>query len=462
MDNNEKDEFFDLPPAPAPVREAETAPQLSSSGGKKAARIAAVVLGMILVAVAGFLGGWYGQYYSLDEEVRTYLWAKSVLEKNYYQPIDEAELYSRLYDSLSIDPYTKFYSSQAYADYVAEGAGDLEGVGLSFFIGQKQDETARIFVSEENSPACKAGLRKGMYIVGFGRTEDSLVGGNYREFAEFYARQKDSFVLRCGYAPDGSDARNYTVQRESYQASYLYYRDSESSFRFRGSGKNLALTETNEPLAGLDEKTAYVRLNEFSGNNTPTEIVQILSKMKERGRENLILDLRSNGGGYLGILGDVASHLMRNAEGSNPVIASTVSRSGHVTRYICAQNDFKKYFNETSKVYVLADEYTASASECLLGVLIDYGTCSYGDVYLRKDENGVAKTFGKGIMQSHFTDNNGAAMKVTTDTVNWPLSGKCIHGVGVTEQDGAVGVPAPFIWGEEDEMLDYVVSKVCG
>ncbi len=460
MENHDRDDFFDLPtPAPAPAAQPA---QGQTGGTKKTVRVVALVLGILLAVTGAFLGGWYGQYYSLDEEVRNYLWAKSVLENNYYQPIEEGELYEYLYASLSIDPYTRYYPPQEYSDYLAEGAGENVGIGVSFLNSASEEETAQIFSIVENSPACRVGLRKGMYILAFGETEDTLSEGTYGDFAQFLPAQKGEFVLRCGFEQDGSDAQNYTLKRVSYQASFLHYRDSETSFRFQGDGSTLSLTETHEPLVGLDEKTAYIRLDEFSGNNTPVEFVSLLERMKERGRTDLVLDLRSNGGGYLSILGDIASHLMRTAKEKNPPVIVTTSRSGQVTTYICARNDFGNYFNSDSKVYVLADEYTASASECLIGALVDYGTCAFSDIFLRENENGVAKTYGKGIMQSSFTAANGAAMKLTVATVNWPVSGKCIHGVGVIPQDGAIPVPGPLSWGAKDVMLEAVLAKICG
>lgn len=462
MENNNRDEFFDDPsPAPSPAPSSAPSPANGKSN-QKATRVVALVLGAVLIAVAAFLGGWFGQYYSLDEEVRTYLWAKSVLEENYYQPVDEAELYQNLYNSLSIDPYTQFFPPEEYDSYIAEGAGENMGIGVSFFAEQKENDVAQIFSVVENSPACRAGLRKGMYILSFGTSASDLTAGTYAQFRTFLSAQKGEFVLRCGFDKSGAGARDYTIKRESYQASFLHYRDSETSFRFQGSGSAPALTETHEPLVGLDAKTAYIRLDEFSGNNTSAEFVQLLNTMKERGRENLILDLRSNGGGYLGILGDIASHLLRNATERNPVVTVTRARSGQITRYVCAQNDFSSYFPATARVYVLADEYSASASECLIGALVDYGTVPFENLFLRENEAGIAKTYGKGIMQAHFESANGAAMKVTTATVNWPLSDKCIHGVGVTPEDGAVPIPAPFLWGESDPMLQEVLSRVCG
>ncbi len=458
MENDQKDEFFD----PAPSQAPEQAPASAPKSGR-GLRIAALVLAAVLLAAAGFLGGWFGHYYSLDGKVREYLWAKSVLEKNYYRPLDDAELYESLFDSLAVDPYTEYFSPEEYSKDVAEGAGKNTGVGLAFYRGNYTDEEIpmRIFLVYENSPAARAGLKKGMYVLGFGTSGEDLKTGNYPKLKEFMAEQNGAIVLRCGFDENGSDAELYQIAPQAYQSSFLFYRDSESSFHFTGEGKTLSLTETNEPLQGLDEKTAYLCIEEFSGNNTASEIVQLLSKMKERGREDLIIDLRSNGGGYMDIMGSISSHFIRSAEQKNPVVVVTESRDGGITRYVCTNSDFDRYFTPNSRIAVLADEHTASASECFIGVLVDYGAVSFSDIYLRRGENGTARTFGKGIMQTIFTGANGSAMKVTTATVKWP-SGKCIHGVGVTEEDGAVGIAGDLFWGEPDVMLQEVLSRFCG
>lgn len=456
FDRQEKDEFFDPIPENDGMNAAQE-PQKTPTHKKVAA-----VLAALLIALVSFLAGWLGRYYALDEEVRTFLWAKSVAEKNYYQTIDEAELYQRLYDLLDLDPYSELFTPEEYADYAASGAGQNVGAGIALIdqIVPPNTVIPRLFLVVENSPACAAGLRKGMYIFSVASEEGGTFSGTSEEIIDFLSAQKGTFTFRCGYEQDGSDAREYALARRSYQAAYVHYRDSETSFRFRGDGARLSLTETEEPLAGLDAKTAYLRLDEFSGN-AAGEFALCLAKMKERGRTELILDLRTNGGGYLDILGDIASHLMKNAEERNPVVCTATYRNGKKTRYLCSGNDYFSYFTESSHVYLLADENTASASECLIGVLVDYGTTAYSEIFLRENSAGEARTYGKGIMQSHYMSASGAMMKLTVATVNWPVSDRCIHGVGVTPADGAVGIPADLVWGKSDPMLEEVIGRVC-
>ena len=443
MDKQVKDELFD-----GPYEE----PQKK----KKPIKAWYIVLAVLIAAVA-FLGGWFGHYYSLDEEIRTFLWALKVSKNNYYREIDEKALYESLYDLLNLDPYSQLFSADEYAAYEAEGQGQNIGIGISL-TDETQDGVTipRLFIIIEGSPAMVAGLRKGMYIFGFGNGE-TLSYGSSSELVEFIGRQNGEFTLRCGYEKDGSDAKNYTLKRANYQAAYVHYRDSEIASHFRYEGTTGKLERTDEPLAGLDDKTAYIRLDEFSGN-AAAEFEACLALMKQRGREHLILDLRTDGGGYLSILNQIASHLLRNAKESSPVVAQTVYRSGRKSISRATGNDFYNYFQESSRVCILADEYTASASECLIGAMVDYGTVQFSDIYLREDESGVAKTYGKGIMQSHFRSASGAAMKLTTAEIIWP-SGKSIHGVGVIPKDGAIPVKADLIWGKSDPMLQKVIES---
>ena len=83
---------------------------------------------------------------------------------------------------------------------------------------------------------------------------------------------------------------------------------------------------------------------------------------------------------------------------------------------------------------VLANENTASASECLLGVLVHYKELlkSESDVILEKNAQNQYKTYGKGIMQTTYKLLSGGALKLTTAKIYWPDYKSSIHGVGFT------------------------------
>ena len=121
---------------------------------------------------------------------------------------------------------------------------------------------------------------------------------------------------------------------------------------------------------------------------------------------------------------------------------------------------------------VLADNGTASASEALIGVLIDNGVMDYGDVYISDfsesylkftgtaDKNG--RTYGKGIMQTTFVNHStGEALKLTTAKIYWPKGDVSIHDVGLTDEKCKT-VPTDWEVTYGDTQLAAAVAAIYG
>ena len=97
------------------------------------------------------------------------------------------------------------------------------------------------------------------------------------------------------------------------------------------------------------------------------------------------------------------------------------------------------FFEHLTAISVIANERSASASECLIGALICYGDIFSADrLIIEKNLDGVAKTYGKGIMQTTYKLISGGAFKLTTARILWP-DGTCIHGKGIyTSEENSV------------------------
>ena len=461
MDNLDfNDEFRPQEPAPQQQPQAMPAPQPSGVSGERkkigAVKITLLSVGAVALAVVCFLAGWLGRYFSLDGRARTLMWLIETVDKNYYKDIPDEkwdELYGKFYDMVLPDKFCTYYSPEEYDALVRESEGSNRDTGLA---AVDEGDTLRVFRVVGNSPAALAGLQAGMTVYRFGKSEQEMQKGNRNALYALASEGVNTLYLECGYSSE--DKAVYSVTSADYLASYCSYRDSATSFDFRGE-KTLTLTDTGNALIGLDDKTAYIRVAQFDGN-ADREFVSLLQKMHERGRENLILDLRCNGGGYLSTFRSMAAHLMKNAEGKNPLVATAKFGNGNETKFLAYGNDFSTYFSADSRVTVLADENTASASECLIGALVDYGTADFSDIYLRKTEGKEAHSYGKGVMQSAFVSMDGSAVRVTTAEIFWP-NGRSIHGTGVTESLGANGIVAPLIPDQTDAMLAQVVARVC-
>ncbi len=417
----------------------------------------AIAVGAVACALALFGLGWLGMWLSLGKNTRALLWAVKTAENNYYQDITEDDIYGGFFDSFTdtLDPYSGYYPKKEYGEVLDRNAGKSAGYGFSVY---EEGSTAHPFLYSVtgNSPAERAGLRNGMYIFAIGESEETLKAASKEGITALLDGAEGPVVFRCGYARDGSDAKNYTFEYAEYRVSYCLYRDMGGSYRFDPTDLSKKI-DLGDPLAGADMDTAYIRFDRFYGT-APEEFAACLALMKERGRKNLIIDLRGNGGGYLDDFCEIASHLLKDAEEERPVVAKARYRDGGEYIYRAPRNDYDKYFSEESEVYVIANESTASASECLIGALVSYGTLPYDHIFLRAN-GGKARTYGKGIMQSTYTDSAGNALKLTVAELFWP-NGTSIHGKGVTEADGAIPLSGGTIFVEEDGILREVLGVV--
>lgn len=125
-------------------------------------------------------------------------------------------------------------------------------------------------------------------------------------------------------------------------------------------------------------------------------------------------------------------------------------------------------------MFVLANAGTASASEALIGAMVCYGALDYKNVFVSQysdayinwlypDGKGVknARSYGKGIMQSSFTNfSTGEVLKLTTAKIFWPDETTCIHDVGVTVGDGCTPLPAEWEWTKDDAELKTAVEII--
>jgi carboxyl-terminal processing protease len=214
--------------------------------------------------------------------------------------------------------------------------------------------------------------------------------------------------------------------------------------------------EYETAYADLPSDTAIIRLDSFAGS-AAEQFKLALGILKERGRKKLILDLRNNGGGQMDILTKIAAYLCKNApNGSFPVSIASY-RSGKQEKFSADKNYYNEYMDGVS-LSVLANRSTASASEALIGALVDYGSVEMKDIYLA-DLDGVARSYGKGIMQTIFLNVlTGEAVKLTTATVGWPVSGTSIHGVGITTDMGATAAACESLVDLHDKMLRNILQ----
>lgn len=427
--------------------------QVQKQGKKSEKKWISYVLVGILV-LASFWSGFLARQLALDPEMRSLIRLKNRIEKSYYYGLDDEKFYDTIFQAINeglLDDYSLYMDEEEYASYRAQGQGQQSGIGLVFTTrtasGEKQMYINRVC---GNSPAEAVGICEGDFVVGFGATQEEMISSNdFEEFVAFLSDYGAGETFFVQFKKQGVKE----LFKENYVENYVFYRSNERAYRFTGENAD-TLTQAGEPLTCLDEKTAYIRLTHFNGG-AAKQFEMAMEVFRSENKQNLVLDLRGNGGGYLDIMLEIASYFCKNTDEKTPI--GVVADYGEYKKeYDVPQNVYFEYFTANSRICVLADNQSASASECLIGCMSDYGAIAYSDICLSQ-RDGVAKTFGKGIMQTTypFSGKAGGAVKLTTAQICWPKSGRCIHGRGVLPEDGALQVA-------ENQLLDAEITSAIG
>lgn len=413
---------------------------------KSAVTVAVAVVAAIGMFLAGFFAGRIKDpdVAALEFIVKTY--------KRHYLEYDD-DFVSVMSKSI-LDEYSEYYTKEEYAELKKISSGVRGGIGI--YYGDRSDGSVVIAEVLGNSPAERAGIKAGYIVKGFRKSVD----GN---FTEINGRQElsdalaplalgEEFVLKLEYTDaDGVHEKECTLARKEYRQTYVYYSDASGSWRFSNGNEedmdDLKFERYDEPIADFGDDTAYLRYTLFYGTangilGSAGQIEEALKKFTVSGRSKLILDLRGNGGGYVDICQSVAKFFVPAPENSFSLIATAEYKKDPKTDkskteiFKSSAIEFGTY--NYTKIIVLADENTASASEMLIGAMLSYDTQDKINVVLApsKDDDGqtVYKSYGKGIMQTTYVNTfGGGALKLTTARLVWPDGKTCIHGVGITK-----------------------------
>ena len=282
------------------------------------------------------------------------------------------------------DPYSEYFSKEELEDVVNNNQGISYGIGAMISINTNLN-TAMISGGLEESPAMEAGLKEGDII--------------YKVGDEFTQGMSLSKVVSLVKGREGTIV-NLTIYREG-EPDYLEMEIVRA--------KQIETTTVDSGMIEGHDEIGYLRIREFEGV-TPDQFTEAMAVLKENGMKGLVLDLRSNPGGDLTAVVDVARQILPAG-----LIVYTEDKAGNRKEYTCDGTHELQM-----PLVVLTNEYSASASEILAGAIKDYN----------KGTLIGTTTFGKGIVQRINRLKDGTAIKLTVSAYFTP-SGKNIHGIGI-------------------------------
>jgi peptidase, S41 family len=279
-----------------------------------------------------------------------------------------------------LDPHSSYSNPEETKKMNEPLEGNFEGIGVQFNI---LTDTLVVVQTIKKGPSEKVGILNG----------DRIISVDGRNIAGVKMPQDSIVKLLRG--PKGTKVRLGVVRRGA--SSVLYFVVTRDKIPMN----------TVEATYMIAPEVGYIRFDRF-GATTGDEVEKALQTLKKQGMKDLILDLQSNGGGYLGAAVNVASQFLR--PGSLVVYTQGRSQPKQVLKA-----EGGGLFRQ-GRVVVLVDEFSASAAEIVTGALQDYDRALVVG----------RRTFGKGLVQRPIDLPDGSMIRLTTSHYYTP-SGRCIQ-----------------------------------
>lgn len=411
-----------------------------------------------ILIFCAFAGGFFaGRNYYLTDELKTAKFIFDTYHKYYY--FEQGSLPHELVDGL-MDDYSSYYTKEEYELITKTSQGYRNALGIAF----ENDNNLKIVKVLYNSPADLAGVKENGVVT-------KVNGESVLTYQDFKQRAVNTFSISVDYG--NGEVLYSNLKVKEFRETYVKFYDSQKEYFF--GGENISLqSRDNTSVNGVSmpSDTLYISYSSFSGiangssnswhSNINTSLGQFSVAMdffKDNNKSKIILDLRGNGGGYTSILCGIASHFISSNATSNPLVLYSKNKHGEIEHKFYSHTSKKaSYFFE--QITILADKNSASASEALIGAILDYDADNLVKVVLQSN-NGIFTTYGKGIMQDTIVNNlSGEALKLTIAEIFWPVSNISIHNKGVSK---AISVHGGKIYESKNgsveiDALNYAVN----
>ena len=342
-----------------------------------------------------------------------------VLEKinrEYVDDVDQSKSMDAAINGVlqSLDPYSAYMTPESFEGMQTETSGEFGGLGIE--VGMEAG-VVKVISPIDNTPASKAGLKAGDYIVKIDNVQ--VQGKTLMEAVD---------LMR---GPVGSSIE-ITVRRRGVKKAII----------FNITREVIQVQSVKSEL--INNNIGYIRLTSFNENSSE-QIKKKIDKLKKNiDLKGYILDLRNNPGGLLSQAIKISDFFLENGE-----IVSTKSRKMSENRKWFAK---KGDITGGKTLIVLINYGSASASEIVAGALKDHKRA------IILGEN----SYGKGSVQSIIPLQNKGAIRLTIAKYYLP-SGKSISEVGVTPDIEVIEGSDDFKFNSEtDNQLNFALKLLNG
>lgn len=279
-----------------------------------------------------------------------------------------------------LDPHSTYIPAKDLEATNADLRSSFSGIGIRFLI---EEDTIHISDIIRGGPSEQVGLMPGDRII---TINDTLFVGKVctNDAAMSKLKGPGGTKVKIGVKRWGEkELLNFNITRgeipvQSIEASYM-----------------------------INDKWGYIQVEKFA-ENTFSEFIISLARLALQKSQGLIIDLRGNGGGYMGVAIQMANEFLDKGD---MIVYTEGMHQPRSTDYANGRGKFKN-----TPLVILTDEGSASASEILAGTIQD-------------NDRGIIigrRTFGKGLVQQPFEFMDGSAVRLTIARYYTP-SGRCIQ-----------------------------------
>ncbi len=320
--------------------------------------------------------------FGYNSPMRKMVLAEMAITNLYVDSVDEKKLVEDGIRGMieQLDPHSSYSTAKETKEMNEPLQGSFEGIGVQFNMVK---DTLLVIQPVVNGPSERVGILAGDRIVSVNDTAIAGVKMSKEDIMKRLRGAKGSKV-RLGIVRRGiAGILKFTVVRDKIPVKTL-----DAAYMIR-------------PHVG------YIRIGSF-GVTTYNEFMKAVETLKASGMKDLILDLQENGGGYLMAAVQIANEFLHNSD----LIVYTQGRKVPRQDY-CADGSGRLL---DGKVFVLINEYTASAAEIVTGAIQD-------------QDRGIVvgrRSFGKGLVQRPIDLPDGSMIRLTIAHYFTP-SGRCIQ-----------------------------------
>ena len=341
---------------------------------------------------------------------------KTILEKKYIGEIDEKKMKESAikgYISGLEDPYTEYLTKEEMQDFNEDTQGEYVGIGV-YTTNDTMQNAIVILRTIGDSPASRAGLLTGDIITKVNDVE--------------YPGEKLSEAVKEMKGTPGTNVK-ITILRNNQELEFDIVREK------------IKISHVSSEV--IENDIGYIKISSFEGG-CANEFIEKYNEIKNKNISSLIIDLRFNGGGIVDEALKIADLMVPKDE--ILLITNDKENSEEITKA-------KREEEIKMPIVVLVNEYSASASEILAGIL-------------KEDINAKLigiKTYGKGVIQTVYTLADGSGLKITTNEYFTPKHNK-INKIGI-EPTIEVELPEKYkyttnIPKEEDTQLKKAIEEL--